>query len=183
MNLPVSIFPCRRRPALALLMLACLAGPLLGTLVACDSQHIAELEEGVSTESDVRQRFGQPEAVWDGPGGERIFEYNRQPAGHTNYMIGIGPDGRMSSLRQVLNPDNFARIVPGMPMETVRRMLGRPMKISTFERKQETHHDWRYQDGPNTSDSKVFTVIFNPDLRVKSTQSVVDPELMYGGSR
>jgi hypothetical protein len=172
-----------RRPSLALLLSVCLTASVVGSLVGCDVQHIQELEEGVSTEVDVRQRFGQPEAIWDGPGGERIFEYNRQPAGHTNYMIGIGPDGKMSSLRQVLNPDNFARIEPGMPMETVRRMLGRPMKITTFERKQETHYDWRYRDGPNTGDSKVFTVIFTPDLRVKSTQSVADPEVVYGSGR
>lgn len=172
-----------RRPSLALLLSVCLTASVVGSLVGCDVQHIQELEEGVSTEVDVRQRFGQPEAIWDGPGGERIFEYNRQPAGHTNYMIGIGPDGKMSSLRQVLNPDNFARIEPGMPMEAVRRMLGRPMKIATFERKQETHYDWRYRDGPNTGDSKVFTVIFTPDLRVKSTQSVADPEVVYGSGR
>ena len=161
---------------------AAMALALLATS-GCDPQRISELEPGRSTEVDVRDRFGVPDNIWDAGGGLRTFEYNRQPAGHTNYMIGIGPDGKMSSLRQVLNPDNFARIEPGMPMETVRRMLGRPMKITTFERKQETHYDWRYRDGPNTGDSKVFTVIFTPDLRVKSTQSVADPEVVYGSGR
>ncbi len=61
---------------------------LLGLAVAgCDPQRISELEEGVSTEADVRARFGAPEAVWDGPGGARVFEYNRNPSGHQNYMI------------------------------------------------------------------------------------------------
>jgi len=146
-------------------------------LAACDPQAISELEEGVSTEADVRERFGAPEAVWDGPDGAQIYEYNRQPAGHTNYMITIGADGKMAALRQVLSPQNFARIEPGMPMEAVRRMLGRPMKITTFDLKRETHYDWRYHDGPNDSDSKIFTVIFNPDLRVVSTQSAPDPDL------
>ena len=31
-------------------------------LAACDVQHIAELEEGVATEADVRARFGEPAA-------------------------------------------------------------------------------------------------------------------------
>ena len=115
-------------------------------LAACDPQAISELEEGVSTEADVRERFGAPEAVWDGPDGAQIYEYNRQPAGHTNYMITIGADGKMAALRQVLSPQNFARIEPGMPMEAVRRMLGRPMKITTFDLKRETHYDWRYQE-------------------------------------
>jgi len=146
-------------------------------LAACDQQAITELEEGVSTEADVRERFGAPEAVWDGPDGAQIYEYNRQPAGHQNYQITIGPDGKMLALRQVLNERTFAQITPGMPMEAVRRLLGKPMKITPFALKQETHYDWRWRNGPNESDSQVFTVIFNPDLRVVSTLSVRDPDL------
>lgn len=146
-------------------------------LAACDQQAISELEEGVSTEADVRERFGAPEAVWDGPDGAQIYEYNRQPAGHQNYQVTIGPDGKMAALRQVLNERTFAQITPGMPMEAVRRLLGKPMKITPFALKQETHYDWRWRNGPNESDSQVFTVIFNTDLRVVSTLSVRDPDL------
>ena len=149
-------------------------------MTACDQQAIGELEEGVSTEEDVRERFGQPEAVWDGPDGAQVYEYNRQPAGYQNYQITIGPDGKMAALRQVLTARNFALILPGMPMEEVRKLLGKPMKITTYDLKKETHHDWRYRDGPNESDSKVFTVIFNPDMRVLSTLSVRDPDLDRG---
>jgi SmpA / OmlA family len=146
-------------------------------LAACDAKNISELEEGVSTEADVRERFGAPEAVWEGEDGAQIYEYNRQPAGHVNYMITIGPDGRMAALRQVLTERNFARVLPGMAMEEVRRMLGKPMKITTYDLKRETHYDWRYMDGNNQSDSKVFTVVFDPDLRVISTGSMRDPDL------
>ena len=149
-------------------------------MTACDQQAIGELEEGVSTEEDVRERFGQPEAVWDGPDGAQVYEYNRQPAGYQNYQITIGPDGKMAALRQVLTERNFALILPGMPMEEVRKLLGKPMKITTYDLKKETHHDWRYRDGPNESDSKVFTVIFNPDMRVLTTLSVRDPDLDRG---
>jgi hypothetical protein len=62
------------------------AALILLTLAACDPQRISELEEGVSTETDVRRRFGTPENVWEGPGGERIFEYNRQPAWDWRYL-------------------------------------------------------------------------------------------------
>lgn len=143
-------------------------------MTACDTQRIAELEEGVASEGDVRMKFGEPEKVWDGENGARIFEYNRQPAGAKNYMITIGPDGKMSALRQVLAPHVFAKIVPGMPMETVRKMLGKPMKVTPFELKNVWHYDWRYLDGPNPSDAKIFTVVFNSDLRVLSTGSVAD---------
>jgi hypothetical protein len=70
-----------------------LLSALLG-LVGCDSQRIAELEEGVATEADVRTKFGEPENIWSAadmagnpfPGavaqpGARTFEYNRQPQG------------------------------------------------------------------------------------------------------
>ena len=67
-------------------------------LSGCDNQRIGELEEGVSTEADVRARFGAPENIWDAPNGGRVFEYNRQPQGQKNYMITIGADGKICLL-------------------------------------------------------------------------------------
>lgn len=149
-------------------------------LWGCDVQSIRELEEGIATEADVRLRFGEPERIWPEADGARTLEYNRQPAGHRNYMITIGPDGKMSALRQVLTPHNFARIQAGMPMTEVRRMLGKPMQIVPFPAQQETHADWRYLDGPNTNDSKIFTVVFGSDAKVIRTFSVRDPGLDKG---
>jgi hypothetical protein len=145
-------------------------------LLACDPKRIRELEEGVSTEADVRARFGTPENIWDGPGGERVFEYNRQPSGHQNYMISIGPEGKMIALRQVLNPRNFAKVQPGMMMEDVRKLLGKPMKRTPYPLKNEIAWDWRYMQPPNTS--MVFTVWFDPDYRVVRTGTAPDPEAL-----
>lgn len=153
-------------------MLAFLATTLV--LTGCDPQHISELEEGVATEADVRARFGEPEKIWDGPGGSRILEYNRQPAGQKNYMITLDAGGRMSALRQVLNPDNFARVQPGMMMEDVRKMLGKPARTTTYALKNESAWDWRYLEPPNTA--MVFTVWFNPDYRVLRTSAAPDPQ-------
>ena len=156
---------------------------LLAGLAGCDPQRISELEEGVATEADVRARFGEPEKIWNAadmaklpmPGaaaasGARTFEYNRQPAGNVNYMITIGPDGKMSALRQVLAPQNFAKVLPGMPMETVRKMLGKPMKVTPYVAQQTTHYDWRYLNPP--SSVMIFTVVFDSDLKVVSTGSI-----------
>ena len=150
-------------------------------LPGCDQQRINELEEGVASEGDVKIKFGEPEKVWDGENGARIFEYNRQPAGAKNYMITIGTDGKMSALRQVLTPQNFAKVVPGMAMEDVRKLLGKPMKITPYELKKVYHYDWRWIDGTNASDAKIFTVVFNSDLRVLSSGSVEDPALSQTG--
>lgn len=166
--------PARGRwwAALALVVLA-----VSLVLSACDVQGERELVPGHSTEADVRQRFGPPEAVWDGPDGTRIYEFNRQPAGHRNFMATIGSDGLLVRFEQVLTPANFERVQPGMPMETVRRMLGKPMQVTPYPLKGETHYDWRYLDGPNQSDSKIFTVVFDRDFRVASTQHARDPAL------
>lgn len=145
------------------------------TLVGCDQQRIIELEEGVATEADVRTKFGEPEKIWDGENGTRIFEYNRQPLGHQNYMISIGTDGKMSALRQVLTPASFAKVQPGMMMEDVRKMLGKPAKVITYDLKKETYYNWRYLADQNNT-SMIFSAVMNSDLRVLRTETGLDPE-------
>ena len=137
-------------------------------LAACDPQRISALKEGVSTEADVRDRFGVPENVWDEPGGGHTLEYNRQPAGQVNYMITVGSDGRLVAVRQVLTPENFARITPGMDMALVRRSLGKPAKVTPYRLSGETHHDWRFAEPPNIP--KVFTVVTKDGSTVLRTQ-------------
>ena len=166
------------------------------SLAGCDPQNIKELEEGVATEADVRARFGEPEKIWDASDmarlplpaaslevlatpGARTFEYNRQPAGNVNYMITIGPDGKMSALRQVLNPQNFARVLPGQSMEQVRKLLGKPMKITPYALQQTTHYDWRFLNPPQTK--RIFTIVFNQDLKVVNTQIADEDAITPGG--
>ncbi|WP_311222412.1 MULTISPECIES: outer membrane protein assembly factor BamE [unclassified Acidovorax] len=148
---------------------AALALSLLG---GCDLQSISELQVGASTEADVRARFGEPERVWDEPGGARTFEYNRQPAGAVNYMITIGPEGRMTALRQVLTPAEFAQITPGMTVDEVRRRLGKPMKVMSYTLKGETAWDWRWNDGG--TQPMIFTATFGSNGQVLRTGSVVE---------
>lgn len=161
---------------------ALLVGGML-SLSACDPLAIKELEEGVSTEADVVTRFGQPERVWSEAGGTRTFEYNRQPEGTQNYMISIGPDGKMSALRQVLNPDNFRRVRPGMGVEEVRRMLGKPARQVPYELKREVVWSWRFLDASENA-QKMFHVVFSPDYRVIRTEIGADmdgPDMRGGG--
>jgi len=152
----------------------CLATALLSTvfwLAGCDMKRISELEEGVSTEADVRARFGQPENIWDSPQG-RVFEYNRQPQGQKNYMITIGPDGKMSALRQVLTPANFEKVRPGMPMADLRKLLGQPAKRTPYPLKNQTDWEWRWVQPPNSP--MVFTATLDDDQRVVSAGSSPD---------
>lgn len=149
-----------------------LAATLLA-LVGCDLQRVANLEEGVATEADVRQQFGEPQATYAEPDGAKTFEYSRQPEGQVAYMITIGTDGKMSALRQVLNARNFARITPGMDAGEVRRALGRPASTARYDLKpHETHWEWRWMDGQA---HKVFVVTFDPAGKVVSTATKDDP--------
>lgn len=140
-------------------------------LSACDRQKIAQLEEGVSTETQVRAQFGEPAAVFSEADGSRTFEYPRQPEGKTNYIITIGPDGKMSALRQVLTPANFAKVRPGLDKVEVRRLLGRPAATQRFDRKKEEVWDWRYAEGQQ---AKVFSVSFDFNGKVVSSASTDD---------
>lgn len=152
----MALHPWIKRAASAALALLALA--------ACDEQSIRELEEGLSTESQVRERFGEPDRIWPEADGSRTLEYDRQPAGRRNYMITIGPDGRMSALLQVLAPHHFARVQPGMHEDEVRRLLGRPGKRAFYELKQQSEWDWYWSDGPGRE--MVFTVVFDRAGRV-----------------
>lgn len=177
---------------------ALLVAGVLALAGCTDPLHIAELEEGLSTESDVRSRFGQPEKIWDAldmaslplppstlavvaATNARTLEYNRQPAGNVNFMITIASDGKMVALRQVLTPQNFERILPGQSVEQVRKMLGRPMKVTPYALKQQTDYDWRYLQQPNVS--MIFSVTFDTNLKVVKTASYTEDSLNPAGSR
>ena len=155
------------RPLKAMLMATGL-GALLA-LIGCDQQRISKLEEGVATEADVRREFGEPAAVYSEADGARTLEFPRQPQGQVNYMITIGADGKMSALRQVLKPAEFAKVVAGMDKTEVRRALGKPAKTVRFDLKpDEEHWEWRWLDGPQ---AKLFNVTFDRDGKVMAAAS------------
>ena len=152
--------------------------PILFLLGGCDRERIARLEEGISTEADVRQQFGEPVTVTVQADGSRLMEYPRQPEGWTNYFIGIGADGKMNSLRQVLTETNFAKVEPGMDRLQVRALLGRPAREQVFALKNEEVWDWRFK--PQQA-SRLFSVTFDGDGRVLRSALGDDPRETQGG--
>ena len=144
-----------------------LCGLVLFTLALAACDRVDKLEEGVSTEVDVRKQFGDPVTVTVEPDGTRTLDYPRQPEGWTNYVIKVGPDGKMSSLRQLLNPDNFDKVKPGLGKQDVRNLLGRPAKTMPYALKNEEVWDWRFK--ANGQDSRMFSVTFNAAGQVVST--------------
>jgi outer membrane protein assembly factor BamE (lipoprotein component of BamABCDE complex) len=157
---------------------ACVLASLSVGLVGCD--RASQLEESVSTEVQVRKEFGEPRTITVAPDGSRTFDYPRQPEGWTNYVIKLGADGKVTSIRQLLTPDNFAKVTPGLTQLEVRSILGRPATMTPYALKKEEVWTWRFKQ--NGQDSKLFSVTFNADGQVLSSAVGDDPrESMTGG--
>ena len=140
-------------------------------VVGCDVQKIAELEVGVTTEADVRERWGEPAAVYTEADGTRTLEYPRQPMGQVNFMLAIGPEGKLMALRQVLKPANFAKVEAGWDQPRVRRLLGKPAKVQRYALKHQEVWDWRFNDSRG---GQLFSVTFDDQGRVTSTATTAD---------
>ncbi|MDO5653891.1 MAG: outer membrane protein assembly factor BamE [Brachymonas sp.] len=157
-----------------LLAAGVLAGALL-LLSACDQDRLANTQPGLSTEQEVLAQWGQPERVWTDAQGQRVLEYSRQPNGAENYMITIGPDGRVVTLQNVLTRENFVRIQPGMHMEEVRRLLGRPASAVPYDLKGEIVYQWRWREGTGGAPFKLFIVTTDRQFIVKRVEQADAP--------
>ena len=150
-----------------------------GLLSACDPQRVDKLEEGLATEADVRKQFGEPVQITEKADGSKVLAYPRQPEGSTNYLVTIGADGKMSALRQLLTPANFAKVLPGLGKNEVRAMLGKPAKTQRFALKpDEEIWDWRFIE---SGVPKVFSVTFGGDAKVMSSTVGDDPRQTHPG--
>ena len=158
-------------------LLALLATTLV---IGCDEQRAAKLEEGLSSEADVRKQFGEPVQTIERADGSKLLAYPRQPEGWTNVEIVIGADGKMASLRQLLTAANFAKVQPGMSQDELRKLLGKHAKSLRYGIKpDEEVWRWHFMSG---QDKKVFDVTFDREKRVLSS-AIADDErqTMPGG--
>jgi hypothetical protein len=161
----------RHRTGPSLLAALC-AGALALGLAGCEPQRADKLVEDVSTEADVKRLFGEPKTVTIAADGTRTLDYPKQPEGYANYVMVIGPDGKLKSLRQLLNPDNFAKVQPGMDRDAVLKLLGPFAQQQRFELKKETLIEWRFRD---QQEAKMFGVTFDDAGKVLATSIQLDP--------
>ena len=140
-------------------------------LAGCEPQRAEKLVEDVSTEADVKRLFGEPKTVTIAADGTRTLDYPKQPEGFANYVMVIGPEGKLKSLRQLLNPDNFAKVQPGMDRDAVIKLLGPFARERRFDLKKETLVEWRFREA---QEARMFGVTFDEGGKVVSTATVVD---------
>ena len=143
------------------LLARALSGLMASLMPAFDGIIMRKLKPGLTTAQDVRNRMGAPTLEWTDANGSQTWEYPRTPNGIVNYMIDFDPDARVRAVRQVLCPDNFARVKKGMNVDQVRRLLGKSAHIYHFTLKHEYVWDWRT---PSTSGmDEFFNVHFSED--------------------
>jgi outer membrane protein assembly factor BamE (lipoprotein component of BamABCDE complex) len=152
-------------------------------LFACDQNGrpveeagLNKLGKGVSSEADVRMVMGKPATVWEDDDGTRTLEYPKGPEGARTWMFVIDRHGKLQDYRQVLTPQNFARIQTGMSRDDVHRMLGKPTNTVQFRLKNEEVWDWRFLDGVDT---KMFNVHFDMSTG-KVTQTSITQQHLPG---
>ena len=82
---------------------------------------------------------------WQDPDGSMQLAYPRGPEGIHTFMVKLGPDGRLQSIKNVLDEADFAQIRPGMTQAQVLRLLGPPdySRTSYFRARDELVWDWR----------------------------------------
>jgi outer membrane protein assembly factor BamE (lipoprotein component of BamABCDE complex) len=146
-------------------------GALL-TLLGCD--RTSELRPGISTTAEIIDKLGRPTMEWQ-EGTDKVWEYPFTPEGTRNYMLTIGPGGVLKAMEQVLTPENFARVQPGMTQEQIRRLLGKPASMQFFAPKQEEVWEWKEQTAQPGADMR-FNVYFNNTGQVTHTGRYEHPK-------
>jgi outer membrane protein assembly factor BamE (lipoprotein component of BamABCDE complex) len=151
-------------------------GALLAMLTGCNPLAIGQIKVGVSNRADVLRLMGQPESVrkesagtW---AGADLLEYSGQPEGTQNWQIVVGSDDTVKDVRQLLVPENFAKVFPGMGLDDVRGLLGKPAKVNTYALSPNRFVEWRYMQPPN--EVMIFTVEIDPQQRVVKSGSARD---------
>lgn len=138
-GLPISLREAYMKPTLKIL-------PIVLLLSACASYDGRGLQPGAAGFDDIVRVMGQPAMQWQNSDGSRQLAYPRGPMGVHTYMAVIGADGKLKSLKNVLNEKTFAQVQPDMSKDQVLRLLGpsEPSWTAYYARRDELVWEWRY---------------------------------------
>ena len=94
--------------------------------------------------SSVEASRGKPFRVWPEANGASSWEYPLGPSGRYTYMVRVAPDGRVTRVDQVLDLPTFIRLQPGMKVQEVEHMLGRPYSKTYMPLIDQDQWAWRW---------------------------------------
>ncbi|MBA2960952.1 MULTISPECIES: hypothetical protein [Ramlibacter] len=137
------------------------------------------LEPG-ATRDAVIQRMGQPTAVVRLPNGGERLQYSQQPAGQYAWMADFDAGGRLVSLRQVLNENDFRRIEVGQwTRDDVEREFGPAARVERMRGWDGPILTYRWNMGPGMD--RFFWVYVDPQGVVRRAHQGI--EFLRAGPR
>ena len=125
-----------RRGGAALLLVAALAG--------CATPQPARVQAG-QAEAQVLAAMGPPTARYPLADGAQRLEFAQGPYGVRTWMVDLDAQGRVLTIRQVLDSFYFDQVQDGMGRDALLRLLGRPASRQGEWQNRETW-SWRYNN-------------------------------------
>jgi hypothetical protein len=113
------------------------------------------LPPGTSIE-EARRSFGGPTGQYPLPNGGTRLEFAQGGFGRQTYMLDFDAGGHLVTTQQVLTPNTFATIKPGMSQTDVLSRIGRP--VSVFPIGWQKLQVWNYRFGGLEGDCVLFQV-------------------------
>lgn len=112
-------------------------------LAACATPSPSDLKPGATT-AEIQKQMGNPVATYALPDGGKRLEF--RGAGARTYMVDVNASGTMLQWTQVLNTENFSKVVAGMTREQLLMTLGQPSNVAPGGRQGGQVLSWNYQN-------------------------------------
>lgn len=132
-----------------------------------------------ATEAQVVSRMGPPTGRYALPNGGARLEFARGPQGKVTYMVDFDAAGGSVIWDQVLTPQTFISLEPGISSEEVLMRIGHPGSMRAYPRQQLTVWNYRYP----TFDCLWYQVSIGDDGKFISAANTTDPECDAPSSR
>jgi hypothetical protein len=141
-------------------------------LLACAQPH--QQGQAGEDQSVLIARMGPPRETYDLPNGGKRLMWPTQPMGTTTTAADIDTSGKVQSIRQVLQENEFYRAEVGKwTRNDVLINFGRPFETSYFSRmKREV---WSYRYVENNINYMIFNFYFDDQGVLRQTQKSPDP--------
>ncbi|EEA01465.1 putative lipoprotein [Burkholderia sp. H160] len=151
---------------------AALTGVTALMLAAC-AQPWEQFQAG-QDQSAIIARMGPPREVYDLPGGGRRLMWPTQPMGSTTVAADVDASGKIVSVRQVLQLNEFNRAEIGKwTRDDVLTNFGRPVQTQFFRLSQ--REVWSYRYTENNINHMLFNFAFDTSGVLRETQRMPDP--------
>ena len=142
----------------------------LALLPACSSFAPPDRIVGIDREA-LLARMGPPEMERRMETGSRL-EFPRGPFGKQTWFVYLDAAGQALRAEQVLTPQNFNAVKPGLAQEAVRQLLGRPGEVQVLGRGRGMVWNYRFEN----NDCQWFQIELSLEQQVRSAGYGIPPE-------